>query len=204
MRHKSQFLKVLFISILFVAFANENTDLPTNKEITYSFIEEFSDTLSKLIQTTNKTSFSIITLNHPLSNFLESVIIPKLHTQGYKFHAGLNDTTVAIQISVNKYNVSYKRIVREKPTNQIIRKIEIEIASLLKTPDGAIEPKVYQKMYQDTVAEENLDYVEKDGAPFTGKKPKEPENFLKKYIEPIVIIGSSALAIFLFFTIRSK
>jgi hypothetical protein len=85
-----------------------------------------------------------------------------------------------------------------------VRGVELDIITLLKNSDASVVSINFKKSFSDTLTFNDIDVVERDGTPFTAPRPKEPENFLKKYFEPIVVIGSTALAILLFFTIRSK
>lgn len=198
-----QIFLVLIIFLLFglKSLSSESIDIPTNKEIFSSFLNEFIDTLTK---STTYKNFLLRIQAHPISDFIENDIVGNLSPIGYKFFLSNCDTCTVVQIGINKFETSYKRIKREKPTNLVIRKIELELVCLLKPPKSTIDALNFKKSYTDTLTTENLDWIERDGYPFTGERPKEPENFLKKYFEPIIIIGSSALAIILFFTVRSK
>lgn len=185
-------------------FCFSQSEIRTNKGIVINFINEFADTLSKQIDTTKNKIILIGTTNNALNEYLENIVVSRLNDSGFKFFLKSCDTCRKLQISVNKFAIDYKRIRREKPTNLIVRTIELELIALIKDPETFIKSITYPKTYRDTISTDNFDFVEQDGAPFTAPKPKEPENFLKKYFEPIAIIGSTALAILLFFTVRSK
>lgn len=174
---------------------------PTNKEVLISFLNELSDTLIKNVP---PKTMQLHIFRDSLSDLVESIIVSKLSNFGYRFQLSTCDTCSILQIAIENYKINYKRLIRERPTQLIFRKIEFNVVSLYKEPNLGIAPIIYNKIFSDTITTEFIDYVEREGSPFAGKKPKEPENFLKKYFEPIIIIGSSALAIFLFFTIRSK
>ncbi|MCX7908627.1 MAG: hypothetical protein N2560_03830 [Ignavibacteria bacterium] len=201
-------MKIKPISILFLSFflcipslTTQEEVISSNKQIVLGFIKELADSLS--IYPTNRYLHLKIS-THSLSEFVESIIIERLSAKEFKFFTFQCDSCTNIQLTIRKFDINYKRIIKEKPTNFIIRKVELEVVSLIKEPNSDIKPLLFVETYNDTINFENFDIVEKDGIPFTGKKPKEPENFLKKYIEPIVIIGSTALGVLLFFTIRSK
>lgn len=192
---------VFFVLFYFTCLSFEKIGTPTNKEVFSSFLVEFLDTLSK---SSINYNFQIRIAQHPISDYIENSIVGTLSPMGYRFFSTHCDTCTIMQISVNKYDVSYKRVKRERPTNFVTRKIELELICLLKPNNSTIEAINFKKSYADTIKIEDLDIVEKDGYPFTGTRPKEPENFLKKYFEPIIVIGSSALAVILFFTVRTK
>ncbi|MGB9852852.1 MAG: hypothetical protein ACPLPX_08325 [Candidatus Kapaibacteriota bacterium] len=193
---------LLFLSIQFKAFPQ--AEIPTNKEIVISFLTQFCDSLANKIDTTKHKNIFPKIASHPLSDFLENILIDKMSSRDFKFYISNCDSCRVLQITINRYAINYQRVRRERPTKEISRKIELEIVGLVKSPETFVQSFSFAKTYKDTIKTDNFEFVEKDGNPFTSPKPKEPENFLKKYIEPILIIGSTALAALLFFTIRSK
>lgn len=63
--------------------------------------------------------------------------------------------------------------------------------------------RTFNYSFNDTVRVDNLKTIENESFPFTmGKIPSEP--FFSGIIEPVIAIGTAAIAVILFFTIRSK
>ena len=61
----------------------------------------------------------------------------------------------------------------------------------------------FSYLLQDTVGVDDITLLENSAYPFTqGKLPPEP--FFSGILEPLVAVGTAALAVILFFTIRSK
>ncbi len=204
MKLKSILSILLCILITFHYQSSSQSVNPTNKEIVHNFLKEFSDTLSVRLDTSNHKNIYLKIIPNLLSDFIESIVINKLSNKGFKFFLSNCDSCNTLQISVNHFKIEYKRVWSERPTNRIVRSVELDIITLLKNSDASVGSINFKKSFSDTLTFNDIDIVERDGTPFTAPRPKEPENFLKKYFEPIVVIGSTALAILLFFTIRSK
>lgn len=195
---------ILVLFSLCVFFSTDlvcEINLPSNKEITLRLINDFIDTLAKSLV---EGKYWVEIGTNPISSVLESNIISKLSERQLQFYTFNCDSCTNLLISVNKFEISYKRIRREKPTNQIIRKLDLGLTALIKPPHSIVRTIEFYKTFSDTLTSEQIDNIERDGVPFTAQRPKEPENFIKKYFEPMIIIASTTLAILLFFTVRAK
>ncbi|MFN3781459.1 MAG: hypothetical protein ACK4SO_04715 [Candidatus Kapaibacteriota bacterium] len=175
--------------------------VPSNKEVTQQLLKEFTDSLSRSLA---RGKYWLFVSSNPLSDLVEANVVSRLSAKEYQFYTFLCDSCTNLSISVNNFDIDYKRIRRDRPTNQIIRKVELNITALIKPPNSIVETFVFKRTFQDTLTSDQLDAAERDGVPFTAPKPKGPENFFKKYFEPLIIIASTSLALFLFFTVRAK
>ena len=81
------------------------------------------------------------------------------------------------------------------------RKVKVEGSYSVK--NNIVTPGNFNFTYRDTVAVDDIKILENPSFTFTqGDVPPEP--FLSNLFEPVVAIGSAAIAVILFFTIRSK
>lgn len=63
--------------------------------------------------------------------------------------------------------------------------------------------KNFNYSYKDSVSVDDIKNLENDAYPFTKSEiPAEP--FLSNFYEPVIAVGAAAVAVFLFFAIRSK
>ncbi len=192
---------VLFLCIVLVTNLISEIYLPSNKEITQRLVDEFTDSLGKSLV---KGKYWLVVSSNPLSAILEANVISNLSVKELQFYTYSCDSCINLSISVDNFEINYERIKRERPTNLIIRRVDLNITALIKPPNSIVETFVFRRSFQDTLTSDQLDAIEKDGMPFTAPKPKEPANFIKKYFEPLIIIASTTLALLLFFTVRAK
>lgn len=193
---------LLFVCIRLGAI---NSLPPTNFEIFMQLSLRYINFFEKEISTFQKDSIiTFMVVNNTYASFFENLLISELSQKGWKFkHIDTNPSeqrSTEYIFSVFSFDIKYNNLSDE---NKLERNITINLRCIEKNQNSMIKPinKVFS--YSDTISKEIIDYIEKDGFPFTSPKPKEEPSFFEKYFEPIAIIGASALIILLFFTIRS-
>ncbi|MDC1068921.1 hypothetical protein OAQ99_07160, partial [Candidatus Kapabacteria bacterium] len=64
---------------------------------------------------------------------------------------------------------------------------------------------IANKSFVDTINYEDIEYIEESEFDFDkAVVPKKDGSFFKKYLEPIIIVGSTLVTVFLLFTVRSS
>jgi len=106
-----------------------------------------------------------------------------------------------------KLRTNYKEIITSSFLGNKRVKRKIEVVYLYKIIDNNTKEEIYSntinESFEDDFLLDNLEQIERSNYTFTkGKLPE--ENLFEKFLVPAVIIAASAVAIILFFVIRSK
>ena len=108
-----------------------------------------------------------------------------------------------INYSIDNASVKYGEMERDGFWGDFIMPRKIELGGNYSLSNRIINSQTFNLTYYDTVAVDNVKVIENPSFPFTqGEVPSEP--FFSGLFEPVVAIGSAAIAVILFFTIRSK
>ncbi len=127
----------------------------------------------------------------------------------YKLLTGnsVNNADYDIVFENTKLKTNYKDIFSSSflSSKKVKRKIEVKYFN--KIIDNSTNVEIYSnninESYEDDFLLDNLEQVENSSYEFTkGQLPE--ENLLDKVLIPAVVVGASAVAIILFFVIRSK
>ena len=106
-----------------------------------------------------------------------------------------------------KLRTNYKEIFSSSFLGNKRVKRKIEVMFLYKIIDNNTKEEIYSnttnESFEDDFLLDNLEQIERSKYTFTkGKLPE--ENLFEKFLVPAVIVAASAVAIILFFVIRSK
>lgn len=202
------FLIVLIFLSLFTDL-NSKSFLPeTNFDIFTKLSSQYINYFEKEIHSFNNQEDSIITfsiIKNPYSSYFETILVGKLTDKGWRLRSydldSSNDIFPQYTFTIFSFNINYKKMPTE---NKIERNIKIDFRCTENIRTYFLRPINKVITFSDTIPEELIDYIEKEGSPFTAPKPKDEATFIEKFIEPIGIIGASALIILLFFSIRSN
>jgi hypothetical protein len=117
-----------------------------------------------------------------------------------KFSGGKH---VEINITVDKTNVIYSGMFRKSLLGDFAVNRSLSLGGSYVITGSVIKSDVFNFVYNDSVNVDDIPRLENSALSFTqGRVPPEP--FLSNLYEPIIAIGAAAVAVFLFFTIRSK
>lgn len=188
-------MKKIFIIFLFSGLAAAQTR--TNLEIFYTLLDSALTEAIKSIPADSGSLFYFeageannIFYNHASSELLDR---------------NFKDTTMQtadLVFIVDQASVIYGEMFRDGffGSYYIPRELQLKGNYLIK------ENKVHQTfnlVFGDTVSMESVEFIENQMYPFTkGKIPPEP--FFSSLLEPAIAIGTAALVVILFFSIRSK
>lgn len=110
-----------------------------------------------------------------------------------------------IRYDLKNADVNYTNMFRDGFLGSLKVEREISIAGsfLLFDEDVIEKSEGFEFAVKDTVDVDNVALLENPALPFTQSElPEEP--FLSGLLEPVVAIGSAAMAVIIFFTVRSK
>jgi hypothetical protein len=173
----------------------------TNLDIFYTLVDSsVNDFLSQIPETEDSVELEL-NLGESYSIF-ENKIIADLYSSG-KFLAEKNNNAQHINYIIDDAKVEYGEISRDGFFGDyfIPRKISLKGNYLVRINSASF--KEFNYLFNDTIRYDEIKDVENESFPFTkGDVPSEP--FFSGLFEPIVAIGTAALAVILFFTIRSK
>ena len=199
--------KVLLLFPLLIIFAANNFTFgqtKTNLELFYSLIDSAVISASKQIPSTDKN----IKLNLKLGNsysIFENRIISDFSKEGKKITTldSLKGNDFVLNFACENANVKYGNMYR----NGLFGAFHVpRIATIYGNYIFPFsDAKLHNFMFaiNDTVRVDQINTIENNSYPFTkGQVPAEP--FLPSLIEPVIAIGATALAVILFFTVRSK
>lgn len=129
-------------------------------------------------------------------------IIHTLTSSGRKITDDKNGD-VNVNYVIDEISVEYGEIFRDGLFGDYLvpRNLQLRGNYLLDGSLSLFREFVYS--FTDTIKYDEIDLVENESFEFTkGKVPAEP--FFTSLLEPVVAVGTAALAVILFFTIRSR
>lgn len=130
-----------------------------------------------------------------------SEIISGLSKRGYILVSERN--SFEFQYIIKDAFTSYGDIYRDGFLGKYYVPRKIVLSGSFNFTGKTVFTREFYYSSMDTIDAENVGSLENSAYPFTrGKLPAEP--FLSGILEPAIVIGTAALAVILFFTIRSK
>ncbi len=130
-----------------------------------------------------------------------SQIISNLTGKGYKLVD--HDNAFGLQYVIKEASTSYGDIFRDGFLGDYLVPRRLTLSGSGNFSGRTITTHNFNFTYQDTVAVDSVNTYENPAWPFThGSLASEP--FFSGILEPVIAVGTAALAVILFFTIRSK
>ncbi|MCX7880042.1 MAG: hypothetical protein N2517_05220 [Ignavibacteria bacterium] len=200
--------KLFIVSCLaFLFFENSifsANETRTNLEIVDELITNIARKISLSLDTISDNRTIYINVDeHPLKNLSESIFKSTLSNYNFKL-TSVKENLTQLNISITKYRIYYRESKDNQDLKQYERTVSLKMIASISSEEGQTFAYSFQEEFKDALSYDDIPLVEKDGVIFFGEKPKEQESFLKKYLEPIIVISSSIVALVLFFTIRTK
>ncbi len=176
----------------------------TNLEIFYSLVDSSVVRINNAVPSSikeikinfNGGKYFSVFQNQVIYNFvnLGRTVIPD---SAYDPHS------TKINYALENAGVQYGEMERDGFFGGFLLPRKLKIDGSYSVENGVVTPGDFHFAYQDTISVDDIENLENPSFPFTqGKVPPEP--FFSSLFEPVVAIGSAALAVILFFTVRSK
>ena len=192
------FLIVFSFQISFV-FAQAKTNL----QVFYGLVD------SSVAGINQKVSTQYIKLNYSTGNdfsVFKNQVISDFVKLGRTVLAdsNKNNTDVtSINYIIDNAKVKYGDMERDGFFGDFIMPREIKLSGSYSLSKRVVDSQRFNFTYTDTVAVDDVRVIENSSFPFSESEvPSEP--FLSSLFEPVVAIGSAAVAVILFFTVRNK
>lgn len=198
-------MKILttWLLVLFVCgFGILNGQTKTNIEIFYDLVDSASikaadhlpDKFEKIdLQLNLGSTYSLFT----------NQIRSKLQNAGYEIVTPANGSEIPVlSFTIDDARVSYSDPERDGLFGDYLTEREVSLSGNYML-SGNNDLKTFNFVFVDNLNVEDVDEVENPAYPFTqGNLPSEP--FFSSIFEPVIAIGTAAVAVILFFTVRSK
>ncbi|QQS37329.1 MAG: hypothetical protein IPM56_05070 [Ignavibacteriales bacterium] len=192
---------VLFISFLLFA-GNISGQTKTNLESLYVLLDSASTHIAVELKE-NKDSVSIsLTFGYGyevLKNYFRSSLNSKIN----KLKFVLQEESSLLNVTLDEAKVEYTETFKDGFFGSFYteRVFTINGSYFLKSDQNLSDR--FNFTASDTIPTSELQSAENFSYPFTtAERPSEP--FFSSLFEPVVAVGATALAVILFFTIRSK
>lgn len=190
---------LLFIIVNSVFLAQKKTNLEIVDSLLGLSVSQISNTFQ------NKEQNYKFQFNSPEDYIaLSNSILEKLQKNGFKFSTEVEQSEI-LNYSIKNISVGYPEMFRDGIFGNYLvnRKIYLEGSFYLSANGklGEVENFVYN--VSDTLALDDINSVQNIAYGFTSPEiPNEP--FLSSIIEPAIAVGTAAVAVYLFFNVRSK
>jgi hypothetical protein len=174
-----------------------------NLEIFYTLIDSSGMNIVKNLAASKgelSLNFNLGEAYSLFQNHLESIF----YKNGYSVNSKDSvDNKITINYVLDNAEVNYGDIFRAGLFGSYMLPRIIKISGNYSIRNDSFLYKEFHYNYLDTVKVDNIKTLENNSYPFTeGNVPAEP--FFSSLFEPLVAIGTAAIAVYLFFTIRSK
>ncbi len=138
-------------------------------------------------------------------SFFRNRILSDLTEKGFKINVypSIKENAAKVNYVIEEMNVSYSDIDRDGLFGEFLMPRKLSLRGNFSIDKENIFTKNFNYTFLDTVNVKAVNELENESYPFTkGEVPTEP--FFSSITEPVIAISSAAVAIILFFTIRSK
>jgi hypothetical protein len=202
-------IKTLRFFILFISFPLlVNAQPASNLEIFYSLVDSVSTDAAKNISSNNKQLNITFELGIYFTIF-ENRIISQFSKNDIKILRGAesNNNYPNLNFVIDNAEVFYGEQERDGFLGDFYVTRDIILSGNYLLTSG-IESflnkgKEFEYTFSDRIKVEDIEKIENRSYPFTqGTLPPEP--FFSSLLEPVIAVGAAALAIILFFSVRSK
>ena len=196
-----QFLNIIIL-FLFIVNSLYFAQKKSNLELVDSLIELSAVKIDSLVQ--NKNHEYKIQINCPSDyTALTNSIIEKMQKKGFKFSAEKQEEI--LNYTIKNISVTYPEMFRDGIFGSYLvnRKINLEGSFFISTNGNLGKVNNFNYDVSDTLALDDINSVQNIAYGFTSPAiPNEP--FFSSIIEPTIAIGTAAVAVYLFFNVRSK
>ena len=197
--------RIFFLLIAIMIFSVKgNCQTKTNLEVFYSLTDSLVDQINFEIPSNEKRILLTLNLGQNYSLFSNN-IKERFRKCGKKIlEQPPDDLNISqVDIVMEGAGIEYGELFKDGWfVSQYIQRYSTIFGNYLHTFSGEGK-REFEFTQLDTVKVEDIKYLENDSFPFT-KGTIPPEPFISGLAEPLIAIGTAAVVVVLFFTIRSK
>lgn len=173
-----------------------------------SVFNEFSLTaaekVAEMINPDRIPGIIISTAPEKLSMIVENPLTRILNDKGIKIYT--SDSTggiTKVQLAIRKAFVVYEKDPLDD--DSLFRKIEFELEGTMIHESIIIPIPLLSNVFVDKISRDDINNIENKAYEFTTADVPERDNwFYKSIIEPVIVVGTAAVAVILLFTVRSQ
>ncbi len=211
MKPKAQIIKHSFILLIFICAiflpnisALSAGRVRTNYEILDSLSKLAAAALCNALSEFGESKYIIKLPANSASQLIEQNTVVNCKPDSILFLSSSDSTDIpVVEILINKFGVKYSN--HPEIEYLLEREAFCEISFMIKKNNQEIRSgRTIKFMFGDTIDRGSIRLIENSGYDFAkATVPEPPDSFIKQIAEPLIIIGSAAIAVFLFFTVRS-
>lgn len=192
---------LLVICVILSIQSLVHSQTKTNLEITLQLIEKTISQIDSLVDKKNEFNFSFTSPDS--YSFLKSKVADSFIKKSYTLK-DLDSLQNKIEYSIHNIKVNYSDPFKDRFFGSIYfqREVALNGAALISN-SGKIASIQLNQTFNDTIAIDQIGYIEDRGIPFTQATTPEMPLF-SNLLEPIIVVGTLIVTIILFFTVRSK
>ncbi len=192
-------MRILLTIILIPLFFNSLLSQRDNYAILDSLLEKSCADICNTTNLQDVDSLYLTLSEHRSSSALRMKLVSRLSELGVKVS---EDAKTELEILIIKFGVSYSPV----PENIefVNRHLHVKLGGLLIQGLNSVPIRETSYAFSDVIKRENIPSLSGNSMLYdSGPLPETPTGFFDSIIEPVIVIGASALAAFLFFTVRS-
>ncbi len=211
MKSKAQIIKRLLILSIFICAvflqnipARSAGHVRTNYEILDSLSKLTASALCNALSEFGESRYIIKLPANSAAQLIEQNTVLNCKPDSILFLSSSDSTDIpVVEILINEFGVEYSN--HPEIDYLLEREAFCEISFMIKKNNQEIRSgRTIKFMFGDTVDRSSIRLIENSGYDFAkATVPDPPDSFIKQIVEPLIIIGSAAIAVFLFFTVRS-
>ena len=186
-------------------YAQDSAATATNMRVYQSLAASIADSAAGLVPAADSPRVAVHIAPADVAWFLQDAVERPFRTKGFRISA--NDSgTYGMDFGAVGMKVRYANVRRNGIFGSRVLDRSVVLTARVRIVDRARGSVLLsgerESSYEDTIPLSQVDVIEHAAVPATrGTLP--PEDFFSGLVEPLVIVGAVAVAIFLLFTVRS-
>ena len=192
-------LRVILILCIFnisYVFSNQKS----NFDIISEFNTQYSQKLLKLIIFKNIKELELVSKNEDVSNLLRNQLIKSLNDSNIIVTQSSN-----IQLNYFNSNSGVFYTNHSESQDSIVRTVSYKFSGFILSEKILTPLPDANYSYTDTIYRYDIEMLENKSVDFAHNSIPAPEQtFWESFIEPVAIIATAALTVFLLFTLRTQ
>ncbi len=172
----------------------------TNLEIISDFNVKYVEQISKFLKLNNVDKISINTKESDFLSLLKNSLVEKLISSSIVLSENYSTKLQLLQINVGVEYQNYS-----ETSDSLNRIITYQVKGNFTNGDISLVVPEANFTFKDTISRYDLEIIENKQLDFAhGAIPNPNKNFFERVVEPIAIIATAALTVFLLFTLRTN